>query len=553
MPLSKAWFEAMARSAPDATILLDRERRIRFANDAAEQLAARSGGTNPLVGQSYDAVLENSLILEEDGSPTKPESFPTHLALERGIETRGHVFEQIHADQHYWISVTCTPVFDHDGTAVYAAVYFRDVSRQKNLEENLDFLLQSGRVLSLAADDITRLSEKARLIVPKLADWCTVNLVEENGTLRRVAVVHRDKRKEKMVEELARLSAEELGSEVGIHAVHKTGLPQFTPNIRIEDFESTAFSSQRLRLMQELKPVSSIILPIHSQGKLVGILSIAYAESARRYSEEDFAFMQEFCHHLGVIIDNARLYDEVRKRDQAKGRFLADLSHELRNPLAPIKSHLELLALMNPDERYRAEVELIEHQFNHLARLLNDLLDASRYALGTIEIDRCPIALGEHIERIVRIQEPHIRQKGLELSVELTPEDIIVSADPTRLEQAILNVLNNAKKFTPSGGRIVLSVHTKGTYACISVRDSGIGMHADELSRLFREQAVGQPRRSAGRGLGLGLILVRRIIEFHGGRVEASSDGPGRGSEFRIFVPMQSAAALGSAARELQL
>ncbi len=230
----------------------------------------------------------------------------------------------------------------------------------------------------------------------------------------------------------------------------------------------------------------------------------------------------------------------VRESDRRKDEFLAMLSHELRNPLAPVRNAVELL-LRGKDDRKL--VEVIERQTAHLVRLVDDLLDVARVTQGKIELRRAPLELLTVVGHAVETSRPMIDARGHELTLSLPAAPVQLDGDQARLAQSISNLLNNAAKYTPEGGHITLAAETCGTEVRIAVRDDGIGIAPDDLRHVF--DLFAQSHRTldqAQGGLGVGLTLTRRLIEMHGGRIEAHSEGPGRGSEFVITVPLRSTA-----------
>jgi PAS domain S-box-containing protein len=229
------------------------------------------------------------------------------------------------------------------------------------------------------------------------------------------------------------------------------------------------------------------------------------------------------------------LLDQSRRKDE----FLAMLAHELRNPLAPIRNAASLLTVGAPNEaRLQRARGVIERQVNHLTRLIDDLLDISRITRGKIRLDAEPIDLGVAISRSVETVRPILEAHRHHFSVELPSEQLLVHADLTRLSQALGNLLNNAAKFTPDGGAIMLTARRARSMLEVSVRDSGIGIAPDMMPRIFDlfTQVDATPGRSQG-GLGIGLTLVRTLVEMHGGTVEARSAGAGQGSEFVVRLP----------------
>ena len=236
-----------------------------------------------------------------------------------------------------------------------------------------------------------------------------------------------------------------------------------------------------------------------------------------------------------------RLYAELQEEERRKDEFLAVLAHELRNPLAPLRNALHLLR--SEPERAVAEQarEIMERQLENVVRLVDDLLDVSRLMSGKVELRKEPLDLASVFTRAVDVVRGQVETEGQELVVALPEEPIGIEADPVRLAQAIGNILSNAVKYTDRGGRIVLSGEREQDRVLIRVRDTGIGISEDLLPRVFElfMQAEGSITRSQG-GLGIGLTLVKRLVEMHGGRVEASSDGLGRGCEFTITLPVAS-------------
>jgi CheY-like chemotaxis protein len=231
--------------------------------------------------------------------------------------------------------------------------------------------------------------------------------------------------------------------------------------------------------------------------------------------------------------------EALRQADRQKDEFLATLSHELRNPLAPIRNALHVLRLAGGDEQTRARVvDTLERQTASVIRLVDDLLELSRINQGRIELRKERIRLTAVLRSALESSAPIIEAAGHELIVAEPSEPVLLNADPVRLTQVIANLLNNAAKYTERGGRIVLSARVFGSEAVISVRDTGIGIPADMLGSIFDMFVQVDPSRDRARqGLGIGLTLVKRLVELHGGTVEARSEGAGKGSEFIVRLP----------------
>ena len=236
----------------------------------------------------------------------------------------------------------------------------------------------------------------------------------------------------------------------------------------------------------------------------------------------------------------ARANESLREVDRRKDEFLSTLGHELRNPLAPILNALEIIRLSGDNtEAVSHQRERLERQVRQMVRLVDDLLDVSRVTTGKLRLHPEPIALHEVIEAALDISRPMIDRARVTLSVTLPPEPIAMEGDRCRLAQVFSNLLNNAAKYTEPGGRISLNATVAGDTIVVKVRDTGVGIAPEVLPRIFElfTQVDRSLNRSQG-GLGVGLALVKRFVELHGGKVTARSDGPGRGAEFTVELPL---------------
>ena len=245
----------------------------------------------------------------------------------------------------------------------------------------------------------------------------------------------------------------------------------------------------------------------------------------------------------GVTLDitaHKRAEEALRDAARRKDEFLATLAHELRNPLAPVRNAVQILKAKGPPDQDSAWArDVIDRQVAQMARLLDDLLDVSRITRGKLELRRQRVELGGVVETAVETSRPLIEAGGHELTVDLPPGPVHLDADPVRLAQVLSNLLNNAAKYTERGGRIHLAAERNGASVLVSVKDTGIGVEGEMLPRLFEMFSQAKPalERAQG-GLGIGLALVRGLVEMHGGCVTARSDGPGTGSEFAVHLPL---------------
>ena len=241
--------------------------------------------------------------------------------------------------------------------------------------------------------------------------------------------------------------------------------------------------------------------------------------------------------------DKRRLQQQVAQlleQDQRKNEFLATLAHELRNPLSAMRNGLQLLRLAGDDPAMRLQARsILNRQVEQMVRLVDDLLDASRINSNRVELRKEWVELATVIKSAVETSRPSIEGARHVLTVSLPTQPVLLDADPLRLAQALSNLLNNSAKYTEAGGSISLTAEQEGDHVTIRVRDTGIGISAENLPHLFKMfvQASGSVSRSQG-GLGIGLSVVKGLVELHGGTVEALSDGPGRGAEFVVRLPV---------------
>jgi signal transduction histidine kinase/CheY-like chemotaxis protein len=310
-------------------------------------------------------------------------------------------------------------------------------------------------------------------------------------------------------------------------------------------------ASQDPQVMRELcsrfDVRTAVGVPILSaQGELLGFFEIHNKQDPGGFTPEDEERLLAVAQQAAVAIQNARVFGRLQRTEEAlkesdrrKDEFLATLAHELRNPLAPIRNGLELLKLAPKDDRVIAQtMPLMSRQLDHLVRLVDDLMDVSRISRGDIELRKEHLDLRSVLDSAVETVRPLLDLSGHELHVELIPPVIAVNADPVRLTQIFTNLLNNAIKYTPSGGHISIKAGIEGSTAMVEVKDTGIGMAPERLPHIFKMfRRTDQTTSHDQRGLGIGLSIVERLVRMHGGTITAVSEGIGMGSSFTVRLP----------------
>jgi signal transduction histidine kinase len=378
-------------------------------------------------------------------------------------------------------------------------------------------------------------------------------MVCDDGERRRVAVTHADPAKLWAYRELIERYPPRTADPHSVPHVLRTGEPDLLEQIPDALLAETAHDEEHLRLLRVMGLRSHILVPIRSRGQTLGVLMFLTAESGRRYTPADMVVAQDLAHRAAVAIQNAELYQALQDADRRKDEFLATLAHELRNPLAPIRTGLQLLRMADGDSRAAEGARtMMERQTAQLVRLVDDLMDVSRISRGKMELKKERVGLAAVVAAAVETSRPLVEQMGHDLTVELPDRPVWLDADPTRLAQVFMNLLNNAAKYSDRGGRIRLTAKRFADEVEVVVRDGGIGIPADKLNVIFDLfSQVDRSLEKAQGGLGIGLSLVRRLVDMHGGTVEARSDGPGKGSEFVVRLPVAAdRAAPGRASRD---
>jgi PAS domain S-box-containing protein len=420
--------------------------------------------------------------------------------------------------------------------------FIEDVTERKQAEEALHLLADAGERLSQSLDYETTLDNAARLAVPALADWCTIDLVQEEGDYRRVVSHHADPSLEPLLEELKRHPLPR-SSASRLMRVLETGEPRFTSDLAAATIEAELRNDDHARIIRQLAPRSSLAVPMVARGRTLGVWTFLYAESGRRYRKEDLQVALELARRAAVALDNSRLYRELETANRAKDHFLATLSHELRTPLTPvlaIASRLEVDGRLLPE--VREGLDMIRRNVELEARLIDDLLDLTRITRGKLELHCTPTDLRQVIAQALETcGEREVAARHVVR--DLAAEEHLVWGDPSRLAQVFWNLLNNALKFTPEGGTITVRSFREGapgaSFLVVEVADSGIGIEPGALPHIF--EAFDQGRAGITRrfgGLGLGLAISRAIVELHGGRLTAASAGRDRGAAFTVRLPL---------------
>jgi signal transduction histidine kinase/DNA-binding response OmpR family regulator len=403
------------------------------------------------------------------------------------------------------------------------------------------FLAEASTVLVRSLDVETTLRALARTPVPFLAACCAAITFKDRQPPRNVELAWLDPATGQVEARSFPHQALPAPLKDGIARVLTSGTrqtlvaPSFSPS-GMAAANSEPAEGARPPVFPPVAIETVVLLPLHARGKTLGVVALMLAPSGRVLGPADLAVAEELASRGALALDNARLYHDIQEADRRKNEFLAMLSHELRNPLAPLLNAVHVLRKLGqqtPELEWARDV--IDRQVQQMARLVDDLLDVSRITRGKVKLQCTIVDVAAVVARAVEISEPLIHARQHKFNLTLPSEPVLAVADPTRLAQVLANFLNNAAKYTEEGGQIWLTVERVGDEVVFRVRDTGIGIPAEMLESIFDlfTQVDRSLDRSQG-GLGVGLTLVNNLVSMHGGRVEAHSPGPNQGSEFIV-------------------
>ncbi len=449
-------------------------------------------------GENVSAAASLRRRFFRDGVELTPDQMPLQVAAATGRDVRGAEIEvELPSGRRITIWGSATPLRDSAGRVRGSIGAFVDISERKAYEQALRESEKRFRALAELSPDATFVYVEGEFVYANPAALTLLGADGEHQILGRDAFEFID------------------------HAVHE--LIRNRIERVLQGHEVPVVEQQWRRMDGSTITVEVASAPTEWRGRAAAQVLVRDITERR---EAELA-----------LLDSDR---QLREADRRKDEFLAMLAHELRNPLAPIRNAVKLLeASCSGAPESRRYIEVLERQTATLSALVNDLLDVSRITRGLVELDRTRVSLGTAVDHALESVQAAVEERKHRVAVTLPPEPVEILGDPVRLEQILVNLLSNAAKYTDPGGRIGVALRRRGDQAELRVRDSGIGMSEEELDRIFTpfEQADRTIDRSKG-GLGIGLTITKRLVELHGGGIAARSEGPGKGSEFVVTLPL---------------
>ena len=566
--VAHAYVNGVLGAITDPFVVYGVDWRMQYMNDAAEDVFTNmgTGGREAMLGQ----VLWDLY----------PDIVGTRFETEMRRAGDGRVpvaFEEFYPKLAAWSEVRCYPI-----PLGGVAVIWKNTTDKKRAEERSHFLTRASAILSSSLDYRTTVSQVAQLLVPQLADWCGVQLLDERGSLQQLAVAHTDPEKVTWAWELDRRYPVDMNAPLGVPNVLRTGRSELYTDIPDEMLVAGAVDEQHLAMLRELGMHSVLIVPLAARGGVIGVMSLVAAESGRHYTAADQALAEELAERAALAIDNARSFTETElaratieasraqleqvvaevrrtnddltekthlaevarlaaeEANRVKSDFLAHMSHELRTPLNAIAGYTDLMQLGVHGELtplQHEDLDRIKRAQRLLLGHINDVLNFAKVDAGHLHYDIEPFALRGVIDQLQALVEPQLAARSLTYDCADIPATLMVCGDEEKVQQVLVNLLSNATKFTPPGGRITIEATPVGQNIRIDVTDTGMGIPADKIDSIFEPFVqLDRTLSSSHHGTGLGLAISRDLARGMSGKLTVTST-EGRGSTFSLTLP----------------
>jgi PAS domain S-box-containing protein len=552
--------EIVLEGVADGITVQNRAGDIVFANSAAARVCGFAS-VEELLSTPPAEVVARFDILDENGDSIAASALPGRrvLAGERSCDGLLRVRER-RTRREWWSRVRATAVLGPDGEVELAVNIWHDVTADRRHELQVKHLADATIALNSSLEYDEMLSTLARVLVPGVADWCSIHL-RDGDVLRNIAIAHVDPQKLALAHDYERRFPPDPSKPRGVWRVVLTGQCEVYNEVTDDLLVAAAHDAESLALLRTVGIRAVLLVPIVFRSRVTGVMSLISAESDRRFDAGDVAFIEELGRRAGAALENAQLYNAAQVAAKAaedasrtKDEFLATVSHELRTPLNAIVGWSALLKERVTDPAFVRPIEVIHRNAQTQVKIIDDILDVSRVITGKFRIDARPADLVSITRDAIDVVRPSAVAKRIEIDFQPEREYFLLLADSDRLQQVVWNLLSNAVKFTDSGGRISLALQQDGSNVILAVSDTGRGIEPSFLPFVFErfKQADASITRRVG-GLGLGLALVRHIVELHGGRVAAASDGLGKGSTFTMTLPIRAVTSTPTGERVHQL
>lgn len=530
---------SVAAATPDLIFVFDlQSKRNIYVNKEIVGILGYSASQVAAMGQK---VL--STLMHPDDYAQLPARLARVMALSDG-EVDEHEYRLRAADGSWRWLWGRDVVFERgdDGRPTKTLGVVEDVSRRRQAEESLRLLAEVSSLLATSLDYEATVERIGALLVPTLADLCTIHTIDDEGHIHQRSVAHPDPEIVELVWALERRHPMDPTAATGMPQVIRSKQPEIMPSVEPQRLREFAWDAEHLAMLERLGLASSLCLPLVARGRTIGAVTFMITDSGRRYRAADLPLAEDIAGRAALALDNARLYREAQEAVAARDQFLSIASHELKTPLTALLGYAQLLRRRADREqsfvpRDRRVLDVIAQQAARLDIMIGSLLDLSRIQRGQLDVELRQLSLTTLVAGVAEEVEPMLESHSL--AVELPPDPLLVQGDALRLAQVLHNLLSNAVKYSPAGGTIrLLAVRGADGLVAVAVADEGIGIPAEALPNLFgRFYRAHNGHHEQISGLGLGLFVVREIVALHGGEVRVESL-EGQGSTFTVLLPL---------------
>lgn len=528
---SEERFRALIQRSADGIQLISADGKILYSSDSVEHVL----GYKPEEIQGDGPAAH----LHPDDLPLFMERFTALLQTPGGQDSL--VYRVRHKNGSWvWIEATGSNYL-HDPQIQAIVGNFRNITQRKQVEERQRLLNEASEKLVTSLDHQITLQEIARLLVPSMADYCRIALVDNQGQIQEIAVNHFEPEKIALVRELYEQYKDRVSSTYGLNRLLESGQAELISVVTPEVIAPPARENPAmLPIIEALGLRSYMGTPLIARERVIGAITFSSVQPERYYTREDLDFAQELARRIALTLDNARLYQEAQKAIQVRDDFISIASHELRTPVTSLKLYVAVLQKQLArvgEENVVHSLTKMDAQLNKLTQLIKDLLNVSKIEVGRLDFQQELFDLNEVVKETVEQIQPTTRKHDIHIEGMISQP---AWGDKERVGQVITNLLTNAIKYSPQADTIIVRVTSTPDAAVVSVEDFGIGIEQEHIHAIFeRFYRVSDPDEKTFPGLGIGLYISHEIIKRHGGTLSVESE-KGRGSVFSFTLPYKS-------------
>ena len=523
-------FRALIQHSADAIQLLSADGTVLYSSDSVERVL----GYKPEEIQGANPAP----YLHPDDFPRFMEKFAALLSTPGGQVTLEY---QIKHKNGSWVWIEATGSnYLHDPLIRAIVGNFRNITHRKQAEERQRILNEVSEKLASSLDQQITLQEIAQLIVPAVADYCRIAILDERQQIKDIAVSHIDPKQVSLVRELYEQYKDRANALTGLPKLLSTGQPDLISYVSESVIEQAGQENPELpKIVHALGLKSYMGTPLIARDKVIGAITFSSIQPQRHYTQDDLAFAQELARRIALTLDNARLYQEAQKAITLRDDFISIASHELRTPVTSLKLYVQILQKQfakRGEDNLTRFLEKMDTQLDKLIGLIKDLLNVSRIESGKLPFQEDFFDLNEVVkEAVEQIQmTTNTHRISIEGSIPLP-----IKGDKDRIGQVLTNLLTNAIKYSPGATSVVVRLTPEEDRAVVSVQDFGIGIEQEHQRQIFdRFYRVSDSKEKIYPGLGIGLFIAHEIIMRHKGELTVASE-KGKGSLFRFSLPYQ--------------